>query len=115
MANELKKGELFIKEVLAKLKGDGAEALAAKVGRKALSAFEGQIASLNSKKVDQENAVEEAQEALDAATYPTSVFSSNQSYIDGILRAQKAVDQAQEDLDSTNKALEYFTGKLAGF
>ncbi len=115
MANEVKKGQLFIQEVLAKLKGDGAEALAAKVGRKALSAFEGQIASLNSKKVDLENALEEAQEALDGATYPTTVFSSNQSYIDSILRAQKQVDEAQENLDSTNKALDYFNSKLAGF
>ncbi len=115
MANEVKKGELFLKLVLAKLKGDGAEATAAKVSRKALSAFEGQIASLNSKKVDLENAVEEANEALDAATFPTTVFSNNQSYIDGILRAQKSVDEAQEALDSTNKALEYFSGKLASF
>jgi len=115
MANEVKKGELFIREVLAKLKGDGAEATAAKVGRKALSAFEGQIASLNSKKVDLENAVEEAEEALSSATFPTSVFSNNQSYIDGILSAQKSVDQAKENLESVNKALEYFNTKLASF
>lgn len=115
MANELKKGELFIKEVVARLKGDGAEVTAAKVSRKALSAFEGQIAALKSKKVDQENAVEEAQEALDNATFPTSVFSNNQAYIDNILSAQGRLDQAKENLESTEKALQYFTEKLGGF
>lgn len=115
MANEVKKGELFIKEVVARLKGDGAEAIAAKVGRKALSAFEGQIAALKSKKVDLENAVEEAEDRLKEATFPTSVFSSNQNYIDDILRAQGAVDQAKENLATTQKALEYFETKVETF
>lgn len=115
MANELTKGKLFIKEVTARLKGDDNEALAAKISRKAVSAFEGQLASLNSKKVDLENTLEEALEHLHDSIYPTKVFSSNEQYIQNILSAQKAVDQAQENLDATERAIEYFTTKLSKF
>jgi hypothetical protein len=115
VTTEVKKGLLFIKEVSNKLKGDNVEALAAKISRKALSAVDGQIASLNSKKVDLENSLEEAQEALSEAIYPTTVFSSNEAYIQGILRAQKSVDQAQESLDATNEAHKYFTALVAKF
>jgi len=115
MANELKKGGLFLKEVLNRLKGDDSEAKAAKIARKALSSVEGQIASLNSKKVDQENELEDAEEALSNAQYPTEVFVSNQTYVDSILRAQKQVDEAKDNLEATNKAIEYFKGLLEGF
>ena len=115
MSNEVKKGELFIREVVARLTGDGAEAKAAKISRKALSAVEGQLASLKAKVVDQENSLEDAQEALKTAKYPTEFPSSNQSYVDAILRAQRTVDENQANLDSTNKAIEYFEGLLKSF
>lgn len=115
MANEIKKGELFIKEVLARLTGDGHEALAAKISRKSISAIDSQLASLSSKQVDLENSLEDAVEALKIATYPTSVFSSNEDYVKGILRAQQSVDQAKENLEATNKAIEYFNKLLIKF
>jgi len=115
MSNEIKKGQLFIKEVLNRLTGDNTEALAAKISRKAISAVEGQLASLNSKKVDLENTLEEAEENLANAKYPTTVFSSNESYISTILNNQKHVDQATENLEATNKAIEYFNELLASF
>lgn len=115
MGNELTKGKLFLKEVVSRLKGDDAEAKGAKIARKAVSALEGQIASLNSKKVDLENNLEDAQEALSNATYPTEVFTNNQTYVQGILNAQQSVDQAKENLESTEKAITYFTSLLAKF
>lgn len=115
MANEVVKGKLFIKQVLGKLKGDDNEVLAAKISRKAVSAIEGQLASLNSKKVDLENTLEDAQEGLTNATYPTSVFSDNSNYCQQILHAQQRVDQAQENLEATEKAYEYFSKLLASF
>lgn len=113
--NEVTKGKLLVQEIIARLKGDGAEALAAKISRKAVSAVEGQLAALNSKKVDLENSVEEAVETLNSAKFPTSVFSSNQSYVDAILRAQKGVDEAKAELESVNTAIKYFTDLLASF
>jgi len=115
MSNEIKKGQLFIKEVLARLTGDGTEALAAKISRKAVSAIEGQLASLNSKKVDLENTLEEAEENLEAAKYPVTIISQNETYISNILTAQRKVNEAKANLEATVEAAKYFEELLASF
>jgi predicted nucleic acid-binding Zn-ribbon protein len=115
MSNEVKKGELFIKEVIARLKCDEPEAKAAKIARKALSAVESQLAALRARKVDLENNLEDAKEALKNAKYPTEVFVSNQDYIKTIQSAQKACDNSQEELDAVNESITYFEELLASF
>ena len=109
---ELKKTELFAKEVLAKLKGDGNEALANKIARKAISAFEGQIAALKAKEVDDENTVEDAQEAFANAIYPTSMFSDNKSYCQNIVFHQQLLDAANDILQQTKDSITFFEGLL---
>ena len=109
---ELKKTELFAKEVLAKLKGDGNEALANKIARKAISAFEGQIAALKAKEVDDENSVEDAQEALANALYPTSMFSDNKSYCQNIVNHQQLLDGTIDILQQTKNSITFFEGLL---
>lgn len=111
----MSKGTLFAKEVLARLKGDNADATAAKISRKAISAFEGQVAALNARKIDQETAVEEAEEALKAAIYPIEMFSSNESYVRSIANAQQRVDDAKDALAATEKSIAYFTGIASKF
>lgn len=115
MSNEVKKGKTFIKEVIARLKGDDAEVKAAKISRKAISAVEGQLAALNSKKVDLENTVEDAAEFLNNAKYPIELISDNQSYIRGIEKAQKAYDEAVENLENVEQSIAYFTELLEKF
>lgn len=115
MSNEVKKGQLFMKQVVAKLKGDDAEAKAAKISRKGLSAVEGQIAALNSKKVDCEGEVEDATEALDAAKFPTEMITDNMTYIKGIKSAQERLDSKKAELDGVNDSLKYFGDLLASF
>lgn len=109
------KGQLFVKEVIARLKGDNAEATASKIGRKAISAFEGQLAGLNANKIDQETAVEDAEEALKTAIYPTEMFSSNEAYIRNIVSAQERLDNAIEELAATEKSIKYFSSILEKF
>lgn len=111
----IKKGASFAKQVLAKLKGDDAAALSEKIARKAISAVEGQLAALRAKEVDLENNVEDANEALESAKYPTTVFTNNQRYIENIQYAQKACDSAQEDLDAVKESISYFETLLASF
>jgi hypothetical protein len=65
----------YMKEALAIIKGDTAEAIAAKNERKGKSAFESQIAALRAKLVDDESAIEEAEEKLKEAYYPSSIIS----------------------------------------
>lgn len=109
------KGQLFVKEVIARLKGDNAEATAANIARKAIAAIDGQIAGLNSKKIDQEIAVEDAQKALDNAIYPTEMFSTPAGYIQNIVKHQEALDLAEENLAATEKSIEYFSSILKKF
>lgn len=115
MSTELKKGQLFIAQVIAKLKGDDAEALANSIARKSMSAIEGQIAALRSTIVDQEDRVEEANEALENAIYRTTKITDNRLYCQSIVNAQENVDNANETLSLTQKSLAYFQALLAKF
>jgi hypothetical protein len=102
----------FIKEVTARLKGDEAGVVAAKVERKALSAINGQLAALKAKLVDDETAVEDAQEAFNVAVFPTAVFTDNRSYVSGIQRAQEVLDAKEAELESTRESIAYFESLL---
>ena len=102
----------FIKEVTARLKGDEAGVVAAKVERKALSAINGQLAALKAKLVDDETAVEDAEEALNNAIFPTSVFTDNAMYVRNIQSRQEYLDTAKTTLDSTQETIAYFENLL---
>lgn len=102
----------FIKEVTARLKGDEAGVVAAKVERKALSAINGQLAALKAKLVDDETAVEDAEEALNNAIFPTSVFTDNAMYVRNIQSRQEHLDTAKATLDSTQETIAYFENLL---
>lgn len=111
----MSKTTLFLKEVTARLKGDDQTVKAIKIERKALSSLNSQLASLNAKLVDDETRVENAQEDLDKAFFPTEVFSDNSSYIYGIKKAQEALDAANEDLQSTKDTIAYFESKKSEY
>jgi hypothetical protein len=102
----------FIKEVTARLKGDEAGVVAAKVERKALSAINGQLAALKAKLVDDETAVEDAQEAFNVAVFPTAVFTDNRFYVSSIQRAQEVLDDKEAELESTKESIAYFESLL---
>ena len=78
---EVSKASLFFKECVARIKGDDAEAKAAKVARKAVSAIASQIGAQKTKIVDDEIAVENAQEAFNNTLYPSEVQNDNREYI----------------------------------
>lgn len=115
MSTTMKKGELFVKQVLAKIKGDDSEVLAAKISRKAISAVEGQLAALKAQEVDAENTVEEGQELLNNAMYPTTMITDNQSYIKNIKNAQDALVEAEAKLEDIKTSISYFENILVGF
>jgi len=105
----------FFQEVSARIKGDDQKVLAIKIERKALSAINSNLASLKAKLVDDETVVEEAEENLKNAFFPTSVFSDNKSYIEGIKAAQEKLDTAQAELDATRETIAYLEEKLETF
>jgi hypothetical protein len=102
----------FVDGILARLTGDSKEALAGKISRKVESAIKGQISALESKVVDDENRVEDAQEAFNNALYPTSLPTSNEIYCSSLVRAQSDLDSANESLENTKKSIVFFQGLL---
>jgi hypothetical protein len=112
MENTSKKVNSFVKQVVARLKGDDNEVVAQRVARKAMSAIEGQIAALKAQVVDDEQRVEDAQEYLDNMIYPTSVFSDNRAYCQNIVNAHTQLENAQETLKATQDSIEFFTALL---
>lgn len=109
MSSEIKKGGLLVKQILAKLKGDDKEALAAKIARKAVSAVDAQLAALNSKKVDTELEIEEAEEQLESSIAPEVMINDNQRYINNIKTSQEVLDKKKEQLEDINTSIKYFT------
>jgi hypothetical protein len=115
MSKNTSKKTILVAGILNRLKGDDTEALAGKIARKAVSALEGQVAALKAKLVDDENAVESAEEALAAAKYPTNLFSDNKAYVQGIVRAQENLENAIAVEAATEDSIAYFSGILAEF
>ena len=99
---------LLVKEITARIKGDNAAVTAAKIARKCVSSVKSQIASLEAKEVDLEDNVDTAKENLDNAQYPTSTFSSGQTYINNVKEAQDEYDSAEEALEDIRGAITYF-------
>lgn len=105
---DITKTELFVKEMISRLTGDSDQAFAAKQARLAYSALQGQINALNGKLVNDELALEEAQENYEKAIYPTVKISEAGSYSRGILQAKNAVTTAEDNLKNTQDSLKVF-------
>lgn len=105
----------YIKEVTARLKGDQSEVIVQKNYRKAISAINGQLAAQRARLVDDESAVEDAQEALNNAKYPTELISNNSNYIRDIQSAQNRLDNAEETAANTAATIQYFEALLTEF
>ena len=109
------KGTLFVKEVIARLKGDNAEALGAKIARKAISSVEGQLAALKARQVDLEDQVEDAEEALKVAKFPIEMITDNQGYVSNIRRKLDALEEAKTNLADVKESIKFFEGLLNEF
>jgi len=105
----------FVKEVLARMKGDTVTVTAEKNYRKATAGLGGQIAALKSKLVEDESKVDDAQEALDNAKYPTELISDVASYVRKIKEKQEAFDKAKEDLEAVQQSIVYYERLLLSF
>ena len=91
----------FVKEVIAILKGDDAEATGQKILRQADSAFKTQIASLTGDTISLEEDVEEAKESLRLARLNNGELISNRNnYISNLLSSQNKLVDAEEALEA---------------
>lgn len=94
------KTKSFVKEVIAILSGDNAEATGQKILRQADSAFKTQIASLTGDTISFEDAVEEAKEVLRLARLNNGrLISDRSSYISNLITAKNNLIDAEEALE----------------
>lgn len=105
----------FAKIVLAKITGDKSIETAERNFRKADSALSGQIAALNSRVIDLENALEDSKESYENAKYPTELIGETSSYLRQVKSAKETVDNNQSLLDEVNASLKFYKELQAEF
>ncbi len=90
----------FVKEVVAIISGDNAEATGQKILRQADSALKTQIASLNGDTISLEDRVEDAQEALRLARVNNGkLITDRNQYVRNLLDAKNALILSEETLE----------------
>jgi hypothetical protein len=105
----------FVKECIALLKGDDAEAKAQKILRAADSAFKTQIASLTGDTIALEDKVENAKEELRLAKLNNGeLISDRNNYISALLRAKNTLTDAEEALELHTSKLDFLVEEHLG-
>ena len=104
----------FVKQFVAIIKGDDAEAKAAKVWRQAESAFKVQIAALGGDLIRKEDAVIQAEEKLAKALVNNgSEITDRDAYISNLISAQEALRQSQKQLIAHKDTIEFLEKQYA--
>jgi chromosome segregation ATPase len=101
----------FAQTLLALVKGDKDEQLALHNERRAASAIKKQIHSLEDRKTSLEEELEDANDKLKEAKYPTTYkLGENSNYCSNIKTAQEKVDTIQEEIKNIEESIKYFEG-----
>jgi len=111
----MNKTKSFIKEFVAVVKGDDAEASAQKALRQADSALQTQIASLTGDTITLEDKVTAAKEAQVLARVNNgNVITDRSVYVRNLLNAKNAVTVAEEELKAHKEKIAFLQGELKG-
>jgi hypothetical protein len=104
----------FVRQFIAVVKGDDAEATAQKALRQADSALQAQIASLKGDTIALEDAVTAAKENEELATVNSGkTITHREHYVKGLLDSKNAVILAEETLKNHKEKIAYLESKLA--
>jgi hypothetical protein len=104
----------FVKEVVAIIQGDNAEATGQRILRQADSAFKTQIASLTGDTIALEDKLEDAKEALRMARLNNAQLIGDRNYyIRNLLQAQNVIVDAEEALEAHNNKLAFLREQAA--
>jgi len=105
----------FVKEFIAIVNGDNAEAAAQKALRQAESALKTQIASLEGDTISKEDAVEQAKETLSKAIVNNGTGISNRdAYVQNLLSSKNNVTKAEEALELHKEKIAFLKETLEG-
>lgn len=105
----------YVKETLARLSGDNNAVVAQKNYRKATSILNGQIAALKAKQVDAEGVVEDAEENLKGAKFPSSLITNSGSYMSGLNASKERFAEAKQALEDVKTSIKEAETTLAEF
>ena len=104
----------FAKQFVAIIKGDDAEAKAAKVWRQAESAFKVQIAALGGDLIRKEDAVTQAEEKLAKALVNNgSEITDRDAYIANLISAKESLKQAEKQLAAHKETIAFLEEQYA--
>lgn len=112
--NTEKKIGSFVKQVVATLKGDDAEATGQKILRQADSALKTQTSSLAGDTISLEDKLQDTKDALESAIINKGqLITDRNAYVDNLLRKYNAITDAEETLEAHNEKLGFLNGVLA--
>lgn len=97
----------FVQATIAFITGDTDTAIALKNERQSKSAIKGQISALEGALINAETKVEVAEEALEKAIHPTTLITCHSTYYKNVIKAQEALDDANEELQSVLASKQY--------
>ena len=110
----MNKAKSFIKQFTAAITGDDAKALAAKTWRQVESGLTMQIAALKGDLIRKEDAVTDAQEALDTARINGGKsISDRDTYVSNLIAAKEALILAEKQLDAHKKTIAFLEEEYA--
>ncbi len=98
----------YAKTLLAMLKGDETEALALHNERRAKSAIKKQLSNLEDRKTTLQEELENAEEELKKAKYPTFKLGESSNYCGDVKKAQAIVDDKKDQLEDIDNSVKYF-------
>jgi hypothetical protein len=108
------KAKSFIKGFVAAIKGDDAEAQAAKVWRQAESGLTMQIAALKGDLIRKEDAVTDAQENLDSARINSGKqITDRDGYVSNLISAKENLVRAEKQLEAHQKTIAFLEEEYA--
>jgi ribose 5-phosphate isomerase len=111
----MNKMKSFVKEVVAVLQGDNAEATGQKILRQADSALKASIAVANGDTLSFEDKVEVAKDQLALAKINHGeLITDRNNYIVNLLNAKNALITAEENLENHLNQLSFLQEQLAG-
>jgi chromosome segregation ATPase len=97
----MNKMKSFVKEVVAIINGDNAEATGQKILRQADSALKTQIASLNGDTISLEDKLEESQEKLRLAKVNNGeLITDRNQYVQNLINAKNQLTDSEENLEN---------------
>lgn len=105
----------YAKTLLALLTGDETEKLALHNERRAMSSIRKQLSSLEDRRTSLQEKIEDSEEAVKLAEYPTYKLEENSNYCANLLASDEKLKKAKEDLEDCEASIKYFEVKKTKF